>query len=63
MPAMPCIFNEEKKNDYKISMIKVQSQPVYRPMFSYLPYKGKLQNQLSVSMWEEHLQKSKYCTF
>jgi hypothetical protein len=32
--AVPSVFSEEKKNSYKISVLKVQSHLSYRPMFS-----------------------------
>jgi hypothetical protein len=41
------------------------SKPVYRPMFSYLPHKGKvLLNQNSVMVWKEkYFPKCKCCVF
>jgi hypothetical protein len=52
--------NWEEMNSYKISVLKVQS----RPMFLYLPYNGKLLNHSSITVWEgKHFQKCKCSTF
>jgi hypothetical protein len=58
------MFSEEEKNNYKISVLKLKNQLVYRPVFMHFPYKGKLLNQPSATAWEEeHLLKYAYCTF
>jgi hypothetical protein len=36
---VPCVFSEEEKNDYKISMLEVQSRLVYRPVILYFLHK------------------------
>jgi hypothetical protein len=36
------VFSEKEKNDYKISVLKMQTWFVYRPAFLCLPYKSEL---------------------
>jgi hypothetical protein len=39
-----CVFSQSEMNDYQISVLKMQSQPVHRLGFLHLPYKGKVLN-------------------
>jgi hypothetical protein len=60
--VVPCVFSEEEKNDYKISVLEMDVELVFRLIFSYFPYKSKLLNQHSVTTWEEEHLLNKYCT-
>jgi hypothetical protein len=50
--VVPCVFIEEE-NDYRISLLKVESRLVYRSMFSYFSHKSKVLRQPSVTTWDE----------
>jgi hypothetical protein len=45
--AILCVFSEEEKNDYKFSVLTVQSWLVHRFMFLYFQHINKLLNYLS----------------
>jgi hypothetical protein len=60
---VPCVFGEEGKKYYSISVIEVQSQLLYGTMFSCFAYKTTFLNQPSVTTWKELVLKCKYCTY
>jgi hypothetical protein len=61
--AVPCVFNEEEKNDGKISMFKWQSWLENKSCFHTVHKNCIFLSQPSITTWKEHLLKRKYDTF
>jgi hypothetical protein len=45
--------SNQEETTYQRNVFKMQHQPGYKPMFSYLPHQGKFLDKNSVTAWEE----------